>query len=739
MNGISYDNAYKMTFCNIEGTSFSNCYGPFAGNGKLAFYASMKNVGTDHEMVSQTFQNDQIGRYKNNTVNVFNANTITLLSRELESTNMQYVLTHQTHDLQSGCVESKYATLSNDMHMATITSQMRPLRNFPYCMINSITITPRTELTSTQSNLDIYHHIIADQNMTESTYNNTYIYNEALPNNESMYICSGEGLISRLQCKVTTACTYLFHQPESSRILGFNATNDTSSTFQRIQFTNIQAGTDITFHVLTCHMTNFDFKLAADETKRILLNMVVQQKHAPSVPQGLISANDTAWQTLWDSVDITIRPKDGLATPILDKIYFTQMYIRRALFHVFSCVRDVANSDINPLNLSYVDTNGNIFFDGDLWLMPVLTLLKPNIAKTLLEFRYKTIEQSMQLAASIGFDGSKYPYVNDVLGYNNIYWDVISPLHIFNNALIAVNVWNYYRISELPDKDWLVSKGYPIMRNISNFFVAYAKRSNPNLDAINNVLGLGDTNSDNHTLTNYMVLLCLKYTIEASYALGLPVTPAWQTLYTRLKFPIYNDITNYDVLRYDAAYTGDNLKFLEHLVPLFPHYNSHWIDTSLRGNDKFAIVSKNLAYYSSRIDSKYANHPFNTFLTSALYAYVGQSDETYLDDFADDLEAAILTSSKGPWQVLSTGSQDSKGKYAVDVSIDAFLILIILSSVCGVKVRGGYNPNRTLYLPLNFLCDLSSKMPPPWLDVQLNGLGVNSRPFIVTNVTVTPP
>jgi protein-glucosylgalactosylhydroxylysine glucosidase len=733
-NNIYYDNAYNMTLCNVQGISYSNSYGAFAGNGKLAFYTSLKTIGTDHEMISQTFQNDQIGRYKNNTINVFNANTITLCSRSLDDTNIQYDFVRQTLDMYDGSVESEFTTLSNNINIATVKSKVRPLRNYPYCMLNSITITPSSTLTSSQSNLDIYHHLISDPQMVDATYNNTFIYNEALPNNESMYICTADGLISRLQCKVTSSCTYIFDQPASSKIMGFNATNNTASSFQRIQFTDIDSTSDITFHIITCHMTNFDFKLATDESKRILLNLVVQQKNAESVPSGIIEANTLAWENIWDSVDITIRPKDGVVAEELAKLYSMQMYIRRALFHVFSCVRDIANTDVNPLNLSYVDTNGNIFFDGDLWLMPVLIILKPNIAKTLLEFRYKTIEQSMQLAASIGYDGSKYPYVNDVLGYNNIYWDVISPLHIFNNALIAINVWNYYRISELPDKDWLGSKGYSIMRNISNFFVAYAKRSNPNLESINNVLGLDDTNSDNHTLTNYMVLLSLKYTIEASYALGLPVTPAWLTLYNRLSFPIFNDATNFDVIKYNGSYTGAPIKLLENLIPLFPHYNSYWMDTSLKGNDKYLIVKKNLNYYSSRIEETFADHPINKFLQSALYAYVGQSDEAFLPTFYDAIQDSVATTGKGPWQFLTSGTQDTRNKFAVDVSVDAMLLLVVLSSVCGVQIRGGYNPNRTLYLPLNFLCDLSSKMPPSWLDIQLNGLGINSRPFIVTNV-----
>lgn len=729
MDNLIFNGQFNITYCNMTSDDLASNYGAFTGNGKVALYNSLTLPQAQRTMISQNFPLDQIGRYKNNTVNVFN--TCGVYLKSFLTDDIDYTLDHQTLNMANASVETKFAVSSNNIPYASITNTITPLRQYPYCMLQRVEVVPNSNIlvasASGGSNFDLYHEIQSDRHITDCSFNNTVVYNESL-NEQGIYIITANGNISRLKCTVISGSTYIMDN-SNIKIQGFNVDNSLTTCFQKLKISDAFHNTPIVFHIMHCHMTNYDFKEPLDEVKRILLNTIYHQEPAAA---AVMLTNSSLWNKLWNNILITITPETGLSAIEVQRIHRVQMFITRAMFNIFSCVREVVNTEINPLNLSYVDTNGHIFFDGDLWLMPVLTLLKPSTAKALIEFRYKQIEQALQLASSIGYDGAKYPYVNDVVGYNNIYWDVLSPLHIFNNALICITVWNYYRMSEIPERDWLTLKGYPIMKNVANFFVAYASNNN-----INNVLGLGDTVLyNNHALTNYLIITSLKYTIEASYALNVPPDSRWLDLYGSLDYPVFTDSTNFDVIKLHGAYMNDTVHILDNFVIMHPFFNDVFIQKNLRGNDKFTIIKKNMDFYQNKVDIQYTGNAINTFLYASLYAYISQNDESYLNTFYSALEQLFTTNTKGVWHYFNQGVEDSKLLFGNDISLDAFYLLIIMSCVCGIEIKGGYFPDRTTYTPLSFLCDLSAKMPSTWRDIQFYGLGKSSRPYPVTNIAL---
>ena len=62
------------------------------------------------------------------------------------------------------------------------------------------------------------------------------------------------------------------------------------------------------------------------------------------------------------------------------------------------------------MGLSGLGYNGHVFWDTELWMYPPLLMLQPEIARSLLEYRYERLEAAKQNAFSHGYKGALFPW-----------------------------------------------------------------------------------------------------------------------------------------------------------------------------------------------------------------------------------------------------------------------------------------------------------------------------------------
>ena len=176
--------------------------------------------------------------------------------------------------------------------------------------------------------------------------------------------------------------------------------------------------------------------------------------------------------------------------------------LKHSLYNIFSSVRTGVNLDVNPSVLGFMDMSGLVLFSGDFSLLPLLVLIKPEFARAILDYRYKTLAVASKLAAGYGYRGAKYPYEDDRLGYKNaLYWNTISNLTVFNTATISVNVWNYYRVVQ--DMEWLRYTGFPILKANADFFASMIETGNGHIDDVVSINGLCSIRDN--TFTNNLI------------------------------------------------------------------------------------------------------------------------------------------------------------------------------------------------------------------------------------------
>lgn len=712
MSNLLYDNGFIVTLSN-NNNNFAGYKGAFAGNGKLALYNSMNKIGTDQIVISVgdvTF--DQIGKYKNNVIEGFGMNEIRIFDHS--NSNIVYAMQSQTLDFSTGRCSSVFNVNSNNDVNVNVTSTVTPLRQFPYCVLQTVTIKPSSNMAS----LDIVHMFQANTSFTNMEYNNNTFFNDKIYSDKGLYIMNAKAYHPELQCQVCCASSYF----NNSNILGFNVIAKKEACYQQFRLNNLVAESNYNINILTTMMTDKDFPHPLEEVKRILMNIAFKITDVNALINQLNIDNDAAWQNLWIS-DIQLNPKLNITQPERDRVMRIRRYIRQSLYTVFCCVREGVNSEVNPLSLSYIDTNGNLYYDSDIWLIPALLILKPSIARTMLEFRYKGLEQAIQLAASFGYKGSKYPYENDIVGYKSLYWDVASPLHIFNNAIIAINVWNYFRVTV--DKEWLSNKGYIIMKNISDFLV-----SNIN-DAFDmpNVVGLGGRVSTNHAFTLYATKMALKYTIEASYELNFAPKQAWLDKYINIDMEYFTGLNN-DVIKYDSTYDNtQTLQIIDNLMIMLPYYSAIYLSGDPNHLRDYNSIARNLTYYENTASDEYTQHPLNNMLKASMYGVISQSDTTYLSGFYDKLDHVIDQNAlKTFWGHISEDVS-----HGVDVTLNGLFLFIFLNIVGGMRIRGGITEGKFYYEPYSLYGPSFVNMPDTWKNIVYSAVGNDQELYNVVN------
>ncbi len=720
----AYDGEWVVTVTNSSASAATlrETKGAFLGNGKVGYTTAFHKLGVQKSIVGVDFDYNESGMYKTNVIEGFDPTTLQFFdNRSAGTTVQQATLGTQVLHMDTGIATSTFS-VTDGTSTFSVATDMYAVRHLPYCTVQTVTITP-AQSTAT---LDLYHIVAAGQNVQNVEYNNNVVFSENLSETQGVYMLTGRGTIAGTNHILAASTAYILETPAKMATVGFNVyASDVNSCFQKIRLTTLVSGTPYKLHFVTAQMSDYDFKQPQDETRRILVN-VLDGLDTPSAPVTRIrAAHVKAWLDAWKH-NVLVEPKLGITQGEADAITELKRVVRYNTYNLWSSVRDGAGVEVNPSSLSLLDTNGNLFWDGDLWFVPLLTIFKPTAAKTILETRYKNIERAMRLAAGYGYEGTKFPYANDVVGYgNNPYWDISGPLHIFNTALLSVSVWNYYRVTQ--DKAWLQNKGYGILKGNADFFASKIEIDEDGSYNIRDVFSINNVRSDNNALTNYLVKVALKYAVEASYELAMPVASAWTLGYYNLDARYF--VSPVDVLKQDGDVTTNTMyDLLEQLVVITPFYFEVFMRQNVN-RDKDTI-ERNLTFVESRINAGFADHPINTMLLTWLKAYIMGFDSAYATTFETALQDVLSTNVVGVWGNFN--GSNSTTDYN-DLSLSALFLLMLVTGPGSLRIRGTVSETRFYAEALGVRVAPSHAMPATWKNVRLSGVGKNKATFNVLN------
>ena len=169
-------------------------------------------------------------------------------------------------------------------------------------------------------------------------------------------------------------------------------------------------------------------------------------------------------------------------------------------------------------------------------------------------------------------------------------WALTGPFQHHITGCIGFAFWQYYLVTG--DKKWLETRGYPLLKEVADFWCSRVERNGAGHYDIKNVIGADEyaENRDNNAFTNGVAIASLRAAIKAAQVLGIAPNADWDVVATNIPLP---KMPNGATAEYDG-YKGIEIKQADVNLLAYP----------LGVITDVAQVKKDLNYYEPLYDSK---------------------------------------------------------------------------------------------------------------------------------------
>ena len=349
------------------------------------------------------------------------------------------------------------------------------------------------------------------------------------------------------------------------------------------------------------------------------------------------------------------------------------------------------------MGLSGLGYNGHVFWDTDLWMYPAILLLHPEIAKSMVEYRFQRLEAAKRNAFSKGYKGAMYPWESAETGVEETpVWALSGPFEHHITACVAIAAWNYYCVTQ--DKNWLREKGWPILSATADFWASRVERNGTGKYDIKNVVAADEwaENVDNNAFTNAAAKANLQFATEAAKLLNMTADPDWMNVANNIPILKMED----GVTREHATYKGEGIKQADVNLLAYP----------LKQITDPAQVKKDLEYYESRVPDE-GTPAMTQAIFTLLYARLGNKEKAF-HWFKD----AYLPNLNPPFRVIAETKGGTNPYFATGAGG-------ILQSV--IMGFGG------LEITSKGVVQVRSALPAEWKSLTIKGVGPEKKVFSV--------
>lgn len=402
--------------------------------------------------------------------------------------------------------------------------------------------------------------------------------------------------VQMLQQTTQSGITFIHNTAHSVSLHGAEATSrfemDRRKVFM-VYNTDVEVNQTIKLEKISNIYTTRDKEFESLSLKSLKEYSIEQLKSAgDSGYNELQHLSAKVWAEKWNAIDIKVESNDD----------FNQLAIRFAQYHLL--IMTPANDNrmgIGAKGLSGEGYKGHSFWDTELFILPFFTFTQPQIARSLLEYRFNTINGARKKAIENGYKGAMFPWesawaddgevtpvwggADIITGESTKIWSGFIEQHITSDISFAI--WQYYQVTG--DEDFMDKYGYEILLDTGIFWASRLQWNNDKKQYhINEVIGPDEYKEhiNNDAFTNYTAYWCIENAIHYYHLLkdGKP------EIFSRLN-PVLNLETE--------------IKELEEKLPLIylPHPNENNIipqdDTYLTLTDIDLTKYKNQEHVGS--------------------------------------------------------------------------------------------------------------------------------------------
>ncbi len=437
----------------------------------------------------------------------------------------------------------------------------------------------------------------------------------------------------------------------------------------------------------TCHFgwagavcTTQDFDDPLSESARMVIFIMQGNEDA------VIAKHKILWAKLWQG-DIVIEGD-----------LQSQRDIRLALYNLYSFSRAHSNLSIPPMGLSSQGYNGHIFWDAELWMYPPMLVLNQDIARSMLNYRFDRLKKARQKATDFGYRGAMFPWESDNTGEEACpVWALTGTFEQHITADVGIAFWNYYRITH--DRQWLKEEGYPLLKEVADFWVSRATENEDGSYSINNVVGADEfaQNIDDNAFTNGAALSVLKHASQAAKELDISPNPVWLKVAENLRFYYFPD----GVTKENSTYKGEIIKQADVNLLAYPLQVVR---------DKEQII-KDLAYYEPKISKEGPAMGYSVL--SILHARLGDQKKAF-----ELFKRAYIPNKRPPFGALSESATDNNPYFATGAG---GMLQAVIFGFAGLQITD------------NGLAQGNPCLPKQWKSLTVKGVGPGKKTFYITH------
>jgi trehalose/maltose hydrolase-like predicted phosphorylase len=669
---------FILLFCSFTSISFSqdpwkitadsidpsHYYGVTVANGMIGIVSSPEPFKVKDVVLAGAY--DLYGRGRvSNFLRSFN-----LLNMNLDIDGRRIGAGSIAHMKQELDMKAASFTTSFDYgDKATVNYTYYSLRHLPFTVLMDVSITAKKDISITGSSVMEAPDALRD---VQNYYNEIDRPHVVI----SLLTSSAKSPTGKLL--MCASNTFLFSEPHGKEPRVIHEMWD--NNMHLMKFTRaIKAGETYRFSVAGTSMTSAHHDDPLNEAERITIYAKLEGR------DRLLQFHQKAWDQLWQS-DIAVEGDPQ-----------SQQDIHSMLYHLYSFVREGTANSPSPMGLSGLGYNGHVFWDAELWMYPAILVMHPELAKSMVEYRFQRLEAARKNAFANGFKGAMFPWESAESGVEETpVWALSGPFEHHITADVAIAAWNYYAVTQ--DKQWLREKGYPILSATAEFWSSRVERNGPGHYDIKNVVAADEwaENVDNNAFTNAAAKANLQYATQAAKLVGITPDPDWMNVANNIPILKMDD----GVTKEHAAYKGEGIKQADVNLLAYP----------LKEITDKGQVKRDLEYYSSRVPNE-GTPAMTQGVFALLYARLGDAEKAY-HWFKD----AYVPNLNPPFRVIAETKGGTNPYFATGAG---GILQSVLMGFGGLEIT----PQGIKQLP--------SVLPSSWHNLTIKGVGPQKKTFVV--------
>lgn len=641
----------------------ANYYGVTVANGMIGLVSSPEPMRVKDVVLNGAYDNYGRGRVSN-ILKGFNFMNMNLDVDGRRVTRNGVSGYKQTLDMRAAALTTTFEVGDK----VSVNHKVMALRHLPYCALSVVEITAKKDVTITPASVIEAPEMLQDVRNYFSEIDRPHVL---IP------LLTSVGKSPSGKYTVAASTSFIFEEKHGSEPDLIH--EDWDYNMHLLKFSKkLKAGEKYRFAVVGTVISDAHVPDAHNEAERLTIYAALEKT------DRLQRRHVAEWEKLWAS-DITI---EGDINATRD--------VHSAIYHLYSFAREGTALSLSPMGLSGLGYNGHVFWDTELWMYPPLLLLHPEIAKSLLEFRYQLLDEAKQNAFSHGYQGAMYPWESTTTGQEETpVWALTGPFQQHITGCVAWAAWQYYLVTK--DKTWLQERGWPMLQASAEFWASRVERNGPGRYDINNVIGANEwqENIDNNAFTNGMAKTVLAYATDAAKELGQAPNPDWMHVAENIPILKFPDGTT----RENATYDGVDIKQADVNLLAYP----------LKVVTDPAQVKKDLDYYQPRTSPE--GPAMGNAILTVLAARGGDAERAH-----DLWVKSYKPNEVPPFGVLAETAGGTNPYFATGAG--GFLQATLMGF-------GG------LDITAQGVVQLKTKLPKGWKSLTMSGIGVEKKTFTV--------